>query len=284
MKQRFVLFALATATFLAACGADDSKHNPVERLGLLETALGRPLVARAIAAANAIMGTRTTLRLAGSWQPSADSHDQILVRVYLIDSGAAPSVYSVMVPDSCRCIFVQPTAFDAWMKDHAEALPQMLTISADAVLTFMLLHEVGHVVHGDPGQFEEVTGAAAINVDQTAQKDRESAADQFAVAHVAAALDDGKAIDGWLAATSVSLSLSDLSWNLSTLRFLNHFGATTLCSRVVFADSGYTHPNFEFRILAANNMLAQTAESEALMNGFAACRINPAPRLLYEAK
>jgi len=282
VKQLFALLALSI--LVACCDAKPPVRNPVERLGLLETALGRPLVERAIVAANAILGSRTTLRIAGSWPSPAGSNDRDLARVYLIDSGSAPSVYSVMVPNSCRCIFVQPTAFDAWMKEHTEAHPQMLAISGDTVLTFMLLHEVGHIVHGDPGQFEAAAGSAATNVDPTVDKDRESAADEFAVVQVAAALADGKAIDGWLAATSVSLSLSKLSWNMSTLRFLNHFGATTLCSRIVFADSGYTHPNFELRVLTANNMLSHTAESEALMDSFTACRTDPALRLLYEAK
>ena len=75
-------------------------------------------------------------------------------------------------------------------------------------------------------------------------KKRESKADLFAVEQVEAALGDQKAIDGWLAAMRMELALSDLSWNVAVLRFLDHFGATSLCSRAVFSDAGYTHPKF----------------------------------------
>lgn len=277
MKLATALVALA---LLIAGRKDDlNKQNPVQRLGLIETALGRPIADQAINSANAVLGARTRAKLRGSWQ-SAQENDII---VYLIGSTAVPSVYSVMVPNACRCVFVQPTAFDHWMKDHTEALPQMKAVESGTVLAFMLLHEVGHIVHGDPGQFEDTGESVAPNTDITEQKKRESKADSFAVEQLVAALDDRKAIEGWLAAMRIELALSDLSWNMATLRFLNHFGATSLCSRAVFSDAGYTHPNFELRLLTANDMLIQTPVSKQLVEDFMGCRRTPAP-VLYEAK
>jgi len=239
---RVAIALLTLALLMAGCKDEQNERNPVERLGLLETALGRTQAVTAIKFANAVLGKRIGIPLRGSWQQNVKNKDII---VYLIDSTAVPSVYVVMVPNACRCVFIQPVAFDRWMKDHTEALPQqMKTVDPATVLAFMLLHEVGHIVHGDPGQFEPASGSDAPNTVHTEQKKRESKADLFAVEQVEAALGDQKAIDGWLAAMRMELALSDLSWNVAVLRFLDHFGATSLCSRAVFSDAGYTHPKF----------------------------------------
>jgi hypothetical protein len=70
---------------------------------------------------------------------------------------------------------------------------------------------------------------------------------------------------------------------MAALPFLNHFGATNLCSRAVFSDAGYTHPNFELRLLTANDMLMHTPQSEQLVQDFMSCRRTPVPAL-YKAK
>jgi len=77
-----------------------------------------------------------------------------------------------------------------------------------------------------------------------------------------------------------------LPWNFATLRFLkpDNFLGTALCSYVLFADPGYTHPNLELRVLVANDRLGRTAQSEALIKTFTECRIDHGPRILYQAK
>jgi hypothetical protein len=175
-------------------------------------------------------------------------------------------------------------SFAHWMKEHTEALPQqMKAVDPANVLAFMLLHEVGHIIHGDPGQFEDAETTAASNTVQTEQKERESKADRFAIEQVAAAADDRNSVDGWLAAMRMELALSDLSWNMAALRFLDHFGATSLCSSAVFSDAGYTHPNFELRLLVVNDILVHKAASKQLLQDFIGCRKRP-PQVLYQAK
>jgi hypothetical protein len=150
---------VAPTLLIAGCKDDLNKQNPVHRLGLIETALGRPIADQAINSANAVIDARTEAKLRGSWR-NAQENDII---VYLIASTAVPSVYGVIIPNACRCVFVQPTAFNHWMTDHTEALPQMKAVEPQTVLAFMLLHEVGHIVHGDPGQFEDTGESVAPN-------------------------------------------------------------------------------------------------------------------------
>jgi hypothetical protein len=275
---------LVTVLFLLLLGCDEQpdKRSPFERFGFIETPVGQPLAATAIISANDVLGGRVPIVLRGAWQKAEPNDSRQVVAVYLIDGSAITSAYMVMVPTDCRCVFVQPAAFKAWMDDHTRRLPQMLESDAGAVLTFMLLHEVGHILHGDPGQFDGKTGPAALNTDITDQKERESAADLFAVEQVNAALSNGKAIGGWSSALKISLALSGLSFNMSADRVLEHFGATSLCSHAVFADSGYSHPNFELRLLVANNLLSQSAVSTELLDIFRTCRTRPPSGILFQ--
>jgi len=277
--------AFATIVILlAGCdgGSDSAAPNPVERLGLIETTEGRALVEDAAVAANAILKLQVdSISLTVSWEPKA-TDVKSTITVYLLDGSRVPSSYSVMVPNNCRCIFFQPEAFAAWLAAHSTADPQMLSIEPKDVLTFMFLHEIGHIVHGDPGQFEAQNQQSSYNTDKTTQKAREEAADEYAVNLVAVASRGKNSLDAWMAAMNVQLVLTNLSWNMAEQRFLLHFGATALCSRSVFVDAGYSHPNFELRMLMANDMLAQTALSRQLLENFQACRSTPPSPVLFE--
>lgn len=284
MKRGIAVLA-TVAALLGGCdiGSDLPVSSPVERLGLLETTQGRALVEEAMAAANAIVLLRSNIHLAGSWQPIVREPDiSNVVTVYLLDSALMSSSYSVMVPNDCHCIFIQPAAFSLWLAAHSTEMPEMLAVEPKDALTFMLLHEVGHIVHGDPGQFEAQGQRPSYNTDKTDQKAREEAADRYAVELIEAASQDSKSMDAWMGAMAVQLALVNLSWNTAAQRFLGSFGATTLCSRSVFADAGYSHPNFELRVLMANDMLARTSTSHQLVESFQACRSNPPSPILFD--
>jgi hypothetical protein len=159
---------------LFGCDERTDKGSPVERFGLLETPAGQPLANAAITLANNVLGERTPFSLRGTWQKPAPAETRVIVTVYLIDGAAISSAYMVVVPTNCRCVFIQPAAFSAWMDDHTKRLPQMLEEDTTAVLAFMLLHEIDHIAHGDPGLFEEAHGDVALNLDATVQKERET--------------------------------------------------------------------------------------------------------------
>lgn len=264
---------------LAGCDERPDRRTPPERYGLAETALGRSVAESAIAIANSVAAKRLGWGLRGSWQPSSSGMDENAV-VYLIDAASLASAYSVMVPSACRCVFIQPAAFGKWMDEHTRAMPQMLDVGEALTLGFMLLHEMGHLAHGDPGEFEAERNGTALNTDKTEQKERESKADSFAVEQVRASIDDKKAFDGWMNALNVSMALSQLSWNMSAMRLLGNFGATSLCARSAFADSGYSHPNFELRLLVANQLLRSDHSYDELIDRFETCR-SKEPTVLY---
>ncbi len=277
MKKALLLLVLG----LAACREKHAEKSPVERLGLSETVLGRPLVEEAMHAANAILGSRAGYRLAGSWEPPPKAGTPETIPVYLLDRASVPAVYAVMVPDACRCVFVQTDFFRAWLDTHTKSLEQdMLSIEPSSALAFMLLHEVGHIANHDPGQFEADSGTRALNLDVTTQKEREAAADRFAAEQVDTAAKGG---NGFFSAMNVSLALANLSWNLQAERQLNHFGGTVLCATALFADNGYTHPNMELRVLMANDLLSHSTLSHQLVEEFQSCRQRPATPILYKA-
>jgi hypothetical protein len=258
---------------LSACTESDKSQSPVERLGLAETTIGRALVEEAIARANAIAGDKPGIRLAPSWQQAKPTRHETVV--FLIAPGNIAAAYSVMVPAACKCVFIQPRAFEEWVGEHSTANSGMLAIDHRDILTIMLLHEIGHIVRGDPGQFEAERGNSDVNIVGTAEKQRETDADRYALDLIVAASQSSKAMEGWLGAMAVQLALTNLSWNLASKRFIGNFGATTLCSRNVFGDPGYTHPNLELRILTMNALLANTNTAWQLVKDFETCRNAP---------
>lgn len=263
---------------LSGCNESHNPENPVENLGLQETTRGRQLVEDAVAKANAILGSRDGRRFRGSWQAvSVQDPKNEFVPIYLISPGSISSIYSIMVPTQCGCVFVQPSALEAWIAKYSTASSAMLSVEPPDIVAFMLLHELGHLEKGDPGQFDDVAGQKATNLDQTDQKLREQNADDFAVEKLLAAAADMDAVDGWLDAMNMQMALTNISWNLATIRVLNNVGASLLCTQAVFQDSGYSHPNFELRMLYVRDRLSNTPESRQLLASFEACRTKRTP-------
>ncbi|MER9758277.1 hypothetical protein NKJ46_34010 [Mesorhizobium sp. M0166] len=280
MNSRILLFALLS---LAGCTADKASENSAERLGLQETTYGRQLIEDSAAKANNILGFRDTHRFVGSWQLTSPSESKTeFVPVYLISPESVSAVYSIMVPNNCGCVFIQPKALEAWIARYSTSVPHMLSVTPSDIVAFMLLHELGHVEHSDPGEFEAAKDPNSLNLDETEQKTREEQADNFALDLLTAASTDMDSLDGWLEAQSMQLALANLSWNLSAIRLLDNFGASVLCSRAVFQDAGYSHPNFELRMLYANDRLTKSPESHQLFASFEACRAKPQPLNLLE--
>ncbi|MBY5416419.1 hypothetical protein [Rhizobium leguminosarum] len=266
--------SLATVLLpVAVLGCSQQDHpakSLVEQFGYVETVQGRELVEQAARKASSVLGSRKPLVLAGAWQDGAASAAANRITISLIAPEQVPKRLFVFVPSSgCACIFIQPQALTAWLDRYVTALPdQMLSIDYADALAFMLLHEVGHVEHGDAGLFEAVTVAPA-HFDNSDETKKEEEADRFAVdAIVAAAEPTGKDVSGFLAATSIQMALSKLSWNLSAIRLLDNFGATELALPSVFGDLSYSHPNLELRILTVNYLLHANETSRQLLDQF----------------
>lgn len=119
---------------------------------------------------------------------------------------------------ACRCVIAQVGAMTRWLKLHAGQGQELLDVDIHDLLAYMLLHEVGHIVHGDsPERVEPGTRPnqkPGFNLEATAQKGREVGADRYAAGVIAAAMAD-RGTDRGIAATKIALALSQLSWNLA---------------------------------------------------------------------
>jgi hypothetical protein len=238
-------------------------------MGLLETTNGRELAEKGVKLANSLLGPEAKMALRTSWTEEKPGERHQVATVYLVNAAGAPPLYMVVVPSDCSCIFVQPQRYSAWVVQHSTALNSMLPVSPENVLAFMLLHEMGHISNGDRGEFVE---SRSENGSELSAKEREERADSFAVAQLMAAAKRAKDTDVWLNAMRVEMDLASLSWNAQVLRQHDYFGSIVLATPEAFADAGYTHPNFELRILTVNDQISHTATSHMLLEKFLASR------------
>ena len=260
------------------CAPDRTLDNPVSAMGLLETTNGRQLADAAVRLTNSLRGPDATVILRTSWNADKPNGGHQVATVYLVNAAGAPPLYMVVVPSDCGCVFIQPQRYAAWVEQHSTALSQMLEVSPENVLAFMLLHEVGHIANGDRGEFNEDANGNS----SSSSKEREERADAFAVDALAAAVKRTKDSSAWLNAENMEMDLANLSWNVQALRQSEYFGSTVLGTPAAFADAGYTHPNFELRILTVNNQISKSETSRQLLESFLASRNRKSAPVLFK--
>jgi hypothetical protein len=253
------------------------QSDPLTTLGLQPTPIGRNAAQAAIEHANAILAGHSHFLLFGSWETAPVTVNPAdIVRVYMVAKIKNGNDFGITVPYDCGCILLQSQVVSDQIRVYSAQNSRMMKVDGNYVLCFMLLHEIGHIDHGDFGNYVANQPKHSYNLNHTTQKDIELGADRFAATTISTALDDKGNVLGWLSALDTQLALTDVSWNLAEIRIIDYLGATTLCSKFVFEDDGYTHPNFELRILTANNFLQHTPESATLLESFEACRKEPA--------
>lgn len=280
--RRFPRSALALLLVLVlGCQHKASRENPVTKMGLSETVLGRPLIEKAAAFANSWISPDTGIRFAPSWKITDSQEGKGIVAIYAISDVHAPVTYMVAVPVGCRCVFVQPRAYEGWLQDHLSHTGLTLDVSEDRLLAFMLLHEAGHIVHGDPGQFDG-SGTGPLNTGTTLEKTREQSADAFVVEQLKRAIGRTKDTDAWMSAQLATVDLANLSFEMLQVREERFFGSESLATPQAFYDLGYTHPNFELRLLTVNDAIANTMASHELLADFLAKRVPRSP-VLFQA-
>jgi hypothetical protein len=244
-------------------------------MGLTETVLGRALVENAVAIANSWTEPTFKVKFIPTWKASPSTGPTDAVPVFAISELHAPANYMVAVPAQCRCVFVQPRAYQTWLHNHLSNRGPTLEISEERLLAFMLLHEAGHITHGDPGEFDG-SGSGSLNTDMTVEKQREENADTFAVGQLKDAISRTKDITPWLNALNASKDLSNLSFEMDEVRMLDHPGSDA------YYDVGYTHPNFELRVLTVNDLISNTPLSHQLVENFLSRRTPYGP-VLFQA-
>lgn len=148
------------------------------------------------------------------------------------------------------------------------------------LLSFMLLHEVGHIATRSAGVEFANGEMSQLNIEPSIAKANEEKADRFATLIIAERMHQQPASDVSNAAGWVSMALTTLSWNMQAYRTLDEFGATITGKPEVFFDQNYSHPNLAWRILNANHMIHQTPQTKALLDAFEDARrrgANPKP-------
>lgn len=269
---------LAIMVALGACRDDTRKDDAnadaapggVERFGLVSAPEDYALVSAAVEASQKILPRVKGVALRLGWKAPFPRRS---VPVFAVRASGLGKLELMATYKECGCILVNAAALSAWTVAHMGSSSALLSTDARYLLSYMLLHEAGHIVSDGNVSATDESGSPAstsLNLDPTAQKERENNADTFAANAIRAAL-NAKG-DAGLAAARIAMTLSQVSYNLSAHRLLDDFGGTPLRKRSLFWDSGLSHPNLEWRILNVNNMIESTATSRQLLQEFEEAR------------
>ncbi len=278
--------SLAILLVLVAAGCQMKAPKPsvkgIEEFGFVEAPVDHPALLTSIRIARLVLSPSVPITVVAGWNALADTSE---VRVF----AAAPDGLAgseVMSSDGgCRCVITQVGAMTSWLQRQTGRGEERLDVDIRDLLAYMLLHEVGHIVHGDSPARVEPSATPnhkpGFNLDVTAQKDREVAADRYAAEAISAAIAD-RGTDRGIAAAKIALTLSQMSWNLAGHRVLDNFGGTVLHQPSLFQDAGLSHPNLEWRILVVNDAISSTEASHHLLTDFESAR-RAAPDTHYRA-
>jgi len=223
-------------------------------------------VASAIERANRIL-VGSDIRLAAAWMQGGANG----IPVYLVRPRQGTASTIAAVPLGCLCIFVDPELSAAWALDNAAGTGR-LELTQDYVLTFILLHEAGHLADKtSAAQFENGI-FSQLNIDPSRAKANEERADEFAARQLRHhAFESGVSATS-LEANLVTNELMKVSWNMQAYRSLDQFGSTVLGTRSVFFDRSYSHPNLAWRVLRVNYLIDRSDTTRHLLESFEEAR------------
>lgn len=273
MKSILLILALSGLVYepiesRAAVSQDFAKvGDPVSSRGFKHTTLDRPMVEGAISRANQLLPAHVS-RLVPSWLLWSLTSG---IPVYLVEAPPTASAIPAAVPRGCLCVFVNPKIFSAWLREQSTGSGRF-ELNGSNVLTFMLLHEVGHIVNKNPAAEFSNGALAQLNIEPSLAKANEEKADDFAANLIREAARKTPVSENSFEANWVAIELQHLSWNMQANRALDQFGATEIGLPAVFLDQTYSHPNLAWRILRSNDIIHQSPESRELLNAFESAR------------
>lgn len=267
--------ALAGLLFVAMTGM--GCRSPEREAGFSPSAQNRVLVEEATTRANAILGAESPLHFQPSWMaPSGACGEAVPIYLIAPASNKPPSVAFVL--QGGRHVFIDDTAVAELGSVQLDANPaaslgigpggmsdmmaaQKLVaegrwrIGTAEALSFVLLHEAGHLLNGDAGLAspsplgEATKPTAEVTRTMNAMKEREIAADRHALEALRRAL--GEAQDShrnqYAAAILDTLRVTRLNLSARAARW-RRGGADDLFAQLSFGDAQLTHPNLEYRI------------------------------------
>lgn len=266
---------------LAGCSSNFpvAGHDVVIDQGLSHTTQDQQITAQAIERANLFLMERN-IRLFPSWNTIKEENLQHnLVPVYLVESALHRMSTSALVPKGCRCIFVNPQVLVSWVNNNSDGNGRV-SIDKNYFLTYILLHESGHIAtQSASGAFNEGP-FNQLNIDPSKAKANEEDADEFAANILRQYSRQTPANQSSIEANWVINELSKLSWNMQAFQSLDEFGAFAVGKPSVYFDNGYSHPNMAWRVLRINNLIQSSEATRSLLDLFEEARqrgANPAP-------
>ena len=227
------------------------------------------MVAAAIELANGAMGGGVSFRLAPGWL--AERAEGSRVPVYLVGLERPGKFGISFVPRGERCIFVDDEALSSLREAVLGRIPEQPLCEDQVLLGLILLHEAGHIEHGDWGRaFPSQHSSNTLNADETEGKKREIEADRFAAGRIKDAVGSpptsrrvsaGARLENAVREVGFRLFLHRKKKDLESLRHeLDELvspapgrsrGETLHQSSesVAYLDSGASHPNLEYRLM-----------------------------------
>jgi len=283
--RRWTTLLSFVAVALGGCHSN-SRVSPVQGIevyGLVESPVDHPALEAAVRNANLILGPSSATSFAAGWRQVPNTS---AIKVFAADPKGLGETEVMSSYHQCNCVIAQVGRMSAWLSQQTGTGQGLLSVDNQSLMTYMLLHEMGHIAHGDEVESETPstnTGQAMkFNLDPTLQKEHEIAADQYAANAINAAIKD-KGSNRGIAAAQIAVTLAQLSWNLAEHRLLDNFGGTAVHAPSLFFDAGLSHPNLEWRILSVNAAISDAPTAQKLLSDFENLR-QVQPTVLYQAK
>lgn len=275
---------LVILSFLYGSLAWSAERDEVTVRGFQHTMLDHALVAKAVARVNDVL-QGTGIRFAPSWlRSTGDQEKHDVVPLYLVESRAEAASTPAAVPEGCYCVFVNPAFLASWIAFNSKGASRM-ELDRAYFLTFILLHEAGHIKEGTPAAAFKEGEISQLNVDPDKAKVSERRADEFAAELLRRLAYTTPANSASIEANFVLNELIKLSWNMQAFRTLDEFGSYAVGKPSLYFDPDYTHPNMALRILRTNHLIHDTEATRQLLQAFEEARQRGAnPKPLYERR
>jgi len=258
--------ALGVLVVMVGCASAPTPPGFAELIGLEDSDSHEKLVRDAVARANGILGPDVPFRfrMAVDLEPPAPPG---IVPV-IVAMSVEPSQGICFVPIGTAYVVVDASEIPKLADTLSGNFSSRSELDNERLLTICLLHEAGHIFHGDSGVGIMGLAGDQFNDTAAAEKELELRADRFAARQISEAMDEQFPSSRFTAAAMLPVELQNVSFNLTGRRLIDNFGKSTLRPREVFFDDSLTHPNLELRMLLLNYFIFPTEERAVMVEEF----------------
>lgn len=267
-----MIIGLWALTFLLIAGClespapDLSVTDHAQKYHLIEDDAFRGDVDRAVAVVNYILDDNVGFKLVPNWKARPSGERSI--PIYLVNIEPKGKYGISFVPRDDGCVFIDAGLIPEINDLFSNGFKGRSEIETHVLLAIVLLHESGHLFQRKTGSYADSSTGETYNVLTTKTKEVEMEADSFAARLIREGKNPLSESNRFHAATTLSMALSKVSFNLTGYRVLMRSGDSVLGSPALFGDSGYSHPNLILRVLTMNYELLPIPEAKALLDEF----------------